>query len=86
MEALDRQVFLDPLCVLEEKTVRTSTLSLDKPTDVPVSRTGDSPSLSRQAADCSEGAEDSLDQNQDGAADGSEVPQPRRLTVSLKLL
>ncbi|XP_037550742.1 synaptotagmin-16 [Nematolebias whitei] len=73
MEAPDRQVFLDPLCVLEEKTVRTSTLSLDKPSDIPASRTGDSPSLSRQAADGSEGAEDSLDQNQDGAADGSEL-------------
>lgn len=81
MEAPGWQVFLDPLCVLEETSVRTSMLSLDKPVEDQASRSGDSPSLSmsRQAADGSEDAENPLDQNQSAAADISEVLTHRQL-------
>ncbi|XP_037833787.1 synaptotagmin-16 isoform X2 [Kryptolebias marmoratus] len=75
MEAPGPQVFLDPLCVLEEKSVTMSTPSLDKPSEVKASRTEDSPapSMSRQAADGSEDAENPLDQKQSGSADSSEL-------------
>nr|XP_015824519.2 synaptotagmin-16 isoform X1 [Nothobranchius furzeri] len=78
MEASGQKSFLDPLCVLAEKSERTSTLFLDKAAGVEASVAKDSPtlSMSRQAADGSEDAENPLDCDKTDVPDSSSTLDP----------
>ncbi|KAF7200959.1 transcript variant X2, partial [Nothobranchius furzeri] len=86
MEASGQKSFLDPLCVLAEKSERTSTLFLDKAAGVEASVAKDSPtlSMSRQAADGSEDAENPLDCDKTDVPDSSSTLDPEVWGVGFK--
>ncbi|XP_070698562.1 synaptotagmin-16 [Pempheris klunzingeri] len=80
MEAPSRQGFQDPLSAALEESERASALSLDKPAGLEVSGARDSPtpSVSRQAADGSEGTEKAVDLDKNDATDSSSTWSPEQ--------